>query len=213
MPVLANLLMACSNDGDVVADCFPVDAPMCGEQCTHPCGCRCNDTTGPRCFGDQQLAQCVHLSQGACYQPVAQCVPGGCLDAPNGAAHCATDCAEVRESYADVLADGHIGFVETGSAGIAPGPYNFSYWCEPTDCSTTTTAHCELGLGVCWYLGKPIERLNRLAEAYQALGCPANASCDCPAPTHAATCEAKDGGWLDTSGPITVVHRSAWVVE
>ena len=208
------LLGACSEDTDPDERCaLPFDAPICGQPCTSPCGCACQQPPGPRCSGDQIL-ECVQTSQGPCYRPTAQCAPGTCLDASNATPpHCTTNCQEIQQTYAEVLAKGHIGVVESGSAGLAPGPYNYSDYCDGDDCNTTTAGHCELGLGGCWYLGPPIRYLDQLAVGYESLGCSTHKSCDCPAQRVSATCDAKAGDWEVQEGAWLKHYRTACVVR
>lgn len=208
------LLGACSDDSDVDERCaFPGDAPMCGQQCTNPCGCSCRQPPGPHCSGDQIL-ECVQGTWGPCYQPRAPCASGTCLEHKNTTpTHCAADCEELRQTYVDVLAEGHVAVVESGSPGLAPGAYNYSNFCSPDDCSTTTTGHCQLGLGGCWYLGKRIPMLDQLALGYETLGCSANTSCDCPAQMVSATCEGKSDGWEVPEGPWLKHYNRACVVK
>jgi len=212
--LVAALLGACEEDIYPDETCtFLGDAPICGQQCTNPCGCVCKQAAGPHCSGDQIL-ECVQASQGPCYRPTAQCAPGTCLNASRATpAHCATNCAEVQQTYADVLAQGHIAVVESGSDGLAPGAYNYSDYCSTGACSTTTAGHCELGLGGCWYLGKPIPYLDQLAVAYQTLGCSTNTSCDCPAQTVSAGCETTPGDWAVQEGALLKHYRIACVVK
>lgn len=206
------LLGACSDDSKVDERCaFSGNAPMCGQPCTNPCGCACK-FAGTYCSGDQIL-QCVEGSMGACYQ-ATPCAPGTCLNEKDATvAHCTTDCEELRQTYTDVLAEGHVAVVESGSDGLAPGAYNYSNYCSPADCSTTTAGHCELGLGGCWYLGKPIAYLDQLAVGYETLGCSANTSCDCPAQRVSATCEGKLGDWEVLEGPWLERYSRACVVK
>jgi hypothetical protein len=212
---VAALLGACSESTELDERCaFPGPAPMCGQQCTNPCGCACNPSTGPFCSGDQ-VVECVQGTWGPCYQQGALCAAGACLDARGKtSAHCTTDCDEVRQTYTDVLTDAHVAVVQSGSDGLAPGPYNYSDYCSDDDCNTTTAGHCELGLGGCWYLGAPIPELDKLAGAYAALGCPANASCVCPARIVSATCESNSSGdWEVREGPWLERYAKACVVK
>ncbi|HEY0467277.1 MAG TPA: hypothetical protein VGC79_23920 [Polyangiaceae bacterium] len=93
------------------------------------------------------------------------------------------------------MASAYLGVAKPGSAGIAPGTYNYSHQCEPADCQTLTTTYCQPGLGACWYLGKPQPKLDQLAMAYESLGCPGAGSCDCPDPLVNAACETNSEGY------------------
>jgi hypothetical protein len=89
--------------------------------------------------------------------------------------------------------------VLAGSAGLMPGAYNFA--CDQADCGIVA-GHCDLGLGACWYLGRPQPELDRLASLYASLGCAKSTPCQCPAASVSAICEANpDGGsWMVSSG-------------
>jgi hypothetical protein len=194
----AVMMTSCTEDDGAWEGCFPADAPLCGQACMNSCGCMCSSLAAPRCMGDQ-VASCRGNDFNACYSG-QQCAPGGCVQphAQGEVAHCLKTCEEVRQVYKAVLIDARVGVAEPGSDGLAPGPYNQDFTsCTPEDCMTTTPANCELGLGPCWYLGKPIPKLEQLAEIYQSLGCVGSVSCDCPAPVVAATCESSPnvGGW------------------
>jgi hypothetical protein len=73
--------------------------------------------------------------------------------------------------------------------------------CAPSDCGVVA-GHCDLGLGACWYLGRPQPELDRLANLYQSLGCATSMPCACPPATVSATCETNpDGGsWMVEPG-------------
>ncbi len=196
--IMAALVVACSETNETypppAALCKPGLSPM-----TSPVRGPCSPlVSGPVCLDDHQLVACFQGAEGRCYQPTQQCAPGTCLP-PGGrytADHCA-DCEELRTEYTHVLASAYRAVAKPESMGIAPGTYNYAEQCEPDDCqtTTTTTADCHLGLGACWYLGKPIPRLDELARAYESLDCPGAVTCDCPAQVVNASCETNPEGY------------------
>jgi hypothetical protein len=203
--ITAALVVACSETNEAypppVSLCRPGLTPM-----TSPVRGPCSPlVSGPICLGDQLVA-CFHGAEGDCYQPTHQCAPGTCLPPGAGdrytADHCA-DCEEIRTEYTHVLANEYRALAESGGVGIAPGTYNYANQCEPDDCTTIAPGHCELGLGPCWYLGKPIPRLDVLASAYASLGCSGPVTCDCPAQVVNAACEMNPEGYRVWGGPFS----------
>jgi hypothetical protein len=109
------------------------------------------------------------------------------------------DCPAIAKAYAAVVAAENITPVAPGSTGLAPGVYNPN--CDSIDCGVVP-GHCDLGLGACWYLGRPQPQLDQLANVYESLGCATSTPCQCPPATAAASCESNpDGGeWTSDSG-------------
>ena len=194
-------LAACSEDSDSRAT-LPPAVSMCGPDGmpTSPGSGNCAFSAAKTCL-DDQVVECVRRTPGDCYEARARCAPGTCV-AGSPSPHCA-NCEELRKEYENLLAVEYRALAVPGSTGIAPGAHNYANQCQPDDCSTTTPAHCELGLGPCWYLGKPIPRLDQLANAYQLLGCNAPVTCNCPAQLVNASCEAKPEGYRVWGGPFS----------
>lgn len=162
-------------------------APKCGEQCTSTCGCD-YATSGPAC-SDEGVVD--GNANHTCYQLVTACSqPGRCLNGPNGPAcmESKADCDTVRAAYENQLA-GYAAIVRSGDGPLAPGSYS------DVQCAASCkvySGHCAQGLDTCWllpkYLASSNPELDRLADLYQTLGCPALGHCDCP-PAPVAVCK------------------------
>jgi hypothetical protein len=150
-----------------------------------------------------------------CYSVVDMCPSAdSCVDVPGllGSAFCArsrADCQKIASAYGATAAAANITPVLAGSSGLKPGAYNFG--CAPADCAVVA-GHCDVGLGACWYLGRPQPELDRLASLYMSLGCANSTVCQCPAANVTAGCETNpDGGsWMVSNGEYAtyacVVH-------
>ena len=184
------LLGSCFSDGGGLEseECLPSPAPACDQPCQHACGC---SAPTEACVGDHLVAP-----HGNCVAVRQVCRPGACIDDPNrlGDARCAANCQDVKLAYARARSEAGIYAAVSGHEPLGPGPYNGSSSCEPADC-VVTPGHCNAGLDTCWYLGPPIEKLERLAELYIELDCPADLTCDCPAPPNNVTCEMSQEGF------------------
>lgn len=180
--------MDCSSDW-ATETCMAGPAPECGQPCQSPCGC--SDPISEICLPGDRLAR----ARGSCLLVEQVCRPGACIDFYNlkNEARCAANCSDLKIAYAEALKQGQAGVV-SGRGPLEPGPYNGSSSCEPGDC-VVTPGHCDLGLDLCWYLGPPIEKLERLAEFYVELGCPADLTCDCAAPPSDVSCEMSEEGF------------------
>ena len=185
--LLSICLQACSTDEPAIIDCLPQPEPPCGQPYQSPCGCVGGPVTNT-CLPDDLLVR----GDGSC----ALCRPGACIDASSSypLARCAATCSDIKLAYANARTRAQVGGAVSGRASLEPGPYNGSSSCEPADC-VVTPDHCEVGLDLCWHIGPPIEELERLAEFYVELGCPADLSCNCAAPPANVTCEVSQEGF------------------
>jgi hypothetical protein len=119
------------------------------------------------------------------------------------------DCPAIAQAYASAVASAGATPVPPGSSGLQPGAYNFG--CAPADCGVVL-GHCDIGLGACWYLGRPQPLLDRLAALYVSLGCATSTPCQCPPPQVTASCQSNpDGGsWSSSPG---ILYTNACIVR
>jgi hypothetical protein len=211
-PVIASCASSAPNSsvpdaGDPCAAAGCALAPECGSACGSSCGCCSCYLGNAYCDGDRVL----RCNQPTCYDVFDTCPAGACVYAPGtttSAASCArsaADCPAIANAYAATVAAGNLTAVPAGSSGLTPGEYNFA--CSPIDCGIVP-GHCDLGLGACWYLGRPQPQLDRLAALYQSLACATSTPCSCPPQQATATCETNpDGGsWVLDGGSILATY-------
>jgi hypothetical protein len=187
-------------------------APACTASCGDPCGC-CNCPQGDEYCEGGVIFRCLDPS---CYSVADTCPSASaCVVVPGvdeSSAFCArsaADCSRLASTYMAVVASGGLTPVAPGSSGLPPGAYNPS--CDAIGCGIVG-GHCDLGLGACWYLGRPEAELDQLATLYQSLGCAASVPCQCPPQQVAAVCETNpDGGLWIFDGGLTAT--SACVVQ
>jgi hypothetical protein len=149
-------------------------------------------------------------ASAGCFALVDTCPSAdACVIAPGAVdtAFCArsrADCPRIARAYQATVAAASLPAVPPGSSGLAPGVYNPG--CAPADCAVVP-GHCDLGLGACWYLGRPQPQLDRLAALYASLGCATPTPCACPPAQVSASCEANpDGGEWVVSPGITATN-------
>ena len=165
--------------GPEVAEEYPMcpkgPAPVCGEPCTHSCGCEFAIESIPHCQGDL-----IVTASSTCYQPIEVCAPGACVSPGSSEpVYCAKTCEQVKQGYYWALRTA--AYAEPGGEGLAPGAYNVSSHCDDDQCAVNA-GHCQQGLGICWFLGPKDPRLEQLASLHEQLGCPAEPACNCPEP-------------------------------
>jgi hypothetical protein len=137
-----------------------------------------------------------------CYAVADTCPTADACIVTSAGAQCArstADCPAIADAYAYAIANANVTPVLAGTSGLQPGVYNPG--CAAADCGIVP-GHCDLGLGACWYLGRPQPELDKLAALYESLGCATSTPCQCP-PLHIdASCETNpDGGeWSDGPG-------------
>src|SRR4051812_22609584 len=158
--------------------------PQCREGCHAQCGC-CG--VGPSTCVPAGI---LRTNQAAnCYEDVVPCsAPGHCVLGSTGpiCAESTADCAAVRAAYDARLQWTHVITLRTDSAPLPAGPYQNTLC--PEACRVSA-GHCAQGLDTCWFLSFGTdEELDRLANLYQALGCPALGPCACP-PAPVASCQ------------------------
>jgi hypothetical protein len=181
--------------------------PVCGQGCGSPCGCA--SCSGDSYCKDAQLFGCVSF---VCYGVIDTCPSADACIVTRSGAQCArsnADCGAIADAYAYAVSGANITPALTGSSGLKPGVYNLG--CSAADCNIVS-GHCDLGLGACWYMGRPQPELDKLAALYQSLGCATSTPCQCPPQQVTASCQSNpDGGvWRSSPG---VLDTYACVVQ
>ncbi len=189
-------LASCWGPGEGGTRCECGDTPMCGNACTAECGC-C-----PR-FASTCLPNGISVGRGSCYEFVPCSGPDRCVVGKNGpvCAESTSDCEAVRADYEARLTSPLAAVVRAGAGPLAPGPYR-NVMCPET--CRVSAGHCAQGLATCWLLSYETNpELDRIANLYQALGCPALGPCSCP-PAPIASCQFDASGAAGGySGPLT----------
>jgi hypothetical protein len=147
-----------------------------------------------------------------CYDVTDTCPSADACIVTSTGARCArtkADCPAIADAYAAYVAAVDITPVLPGPSGLRPGIYNPG--CLPIDCGVIP-GHCDVGLGACFYLGRPQPELDKLAALYHSLGCDKPTQCQCPSQQVHATCETNpDGGSWSLSPGFT--STNACVVQ
>lgn len=189
---IALALASCGQPADGVARCECGAAPRCGEACTARCGC-CPE------YGSTCSANGIIVGKGSCYETIPCSGPGRCVVGNDGpvCAESTNNCEAVRTAYESGLRFSLA--VRAKSAPLAPGAYSTV---ECPEACHVSQGHCAQGLDTCWllpYYGTSDSELDRIANLYAALGCPALAACDCP-PAPITSCQFPSDGATGTSG-------------